>query len=203
MTNRELIDEELTGSVIGAFFEVYNTLGYGFYEHFYTKALEIELRLRGHKVVREVQFRVMYKTYYVGTQRVDMVVDDKLIVETKATQELHRGAPRQLFSYLHGSTFEIGLLLHFGPEARFYPIACRNSDPRTGSENPRSSTATRPFPQGSDPSILESLNPSRLFRMAIRIRDWWFKRKQSRVIQLWSPEEIHMWRVIAEKKGWD
>ena len=97
---KQLIDESLTGSVIGAFFEVYNTLGYGFYEHFYTKALEIELRLRGHKVAREVEFRVVYKTYYLGTQRVDMVVDDRLIVESKSTQELHRGAPRHLFSYL-------------------------------------------------------------------------------------------------------
>ncbi|MEO8336626.1 MAG: GxxExxY protein, partial [bacterium] len=143
MTNRELIDEELTRSVIGAFYEVYNTLGYGFYERFYTKALEIELGLRGHTVAREVRFPVVYKAHLLGTQRVDMVVDDKLIVETKATQELHRGAPRQLFSYLHGSEFEIGLLLHFGPEARFFPVASRN-DLRSGASEKRSRPTTRP-----------------------------------------------------------
>jgi len=48
MTTQPLIEEELTRSAIGAFFEVYNTLGYGFLEHVYVRALEIELRSRGH-----------------------------------------------------------------------------------------------------------------------------------------------------------
>ena len=126
MPNRPLMEKALSSSVIGAFYEVYNTLGYGFYEHFYTKALEIELELRGHRVSREVRFPVLYKGHVLGKQRVDMVVDDTLIVESKSTQELHRGAPRQLFSYLHGSRFELGFVLHFGPEARFFPVVYRN-----------------------------------------------------------------------------
>jgi GxxExxY protein len=129
MTKTQLMEEALSKSVIGAFYEVYNTLGYGYYEHFYILALEIELKLRGHQVAREVRFPVVYKGHFLGWQRVDMVVDDKLIVESKATQELHRGAPRQLFSYLHGSRFELGFLLHFGPEARFYPVVYRNGGP--------------------------------------------------------------------------
>ena len=120
------MEEALSRSVIGAFYEVYNTLGYGYYEHFYSKALEIELELRGHHVSREVRFPVFYKSHLLGKQRVDMVVDDKLIVESKSTQELHRGTPRQLFSYLHGSRFELGFVLHFGPEARFFPVVYRN-----------------------------------------------------------------------------
>jgi GxxExxY protein len=157
MTKKELINEGLTASVIGAFFEVYNTLGYGFYEHCYTKALEIELGLRGHTVAREVRFPVLYKGHRVGTQRVDMVVDDMLIVESKSTQDLHRGAPRQLFSYLHGSSIEVGLLLHFGPEAKFFPVACCNTgshaitDKGTGKPSEKSPATTWPFPQGSDP----------------------------------------------------
>ncbi|MDB4893524.1 MAG: GxxExxY protein [Gemmatimonadetes bacterium] len=128
MTKHELMEEALSKSVIGAFYEVYNTLGYGYYEHFYIQALEIELKLRGHTVSREVCFAVWYKGHYLGLQRVDMVVDDKLIIESKATQELHRGAPRQLFSYLHASHFELGFVLHFGPEAKFYPVVYRNAD---------------------------------------------------------------------------
>jgi GxxExxY protein len=187
MRNTALIEEALSKSVIGGFYEVYNTLGYGFYEHFYMKALEIELRLRGHKVVREVTFPVMYKAYYLGLQRVDMVVDDKLIVESKSTQELHRGAPRQLFSYLHGSIFEIGLLLHFGPEAKFYPVVCRNTDSRIAGENSDetgqalNTADSRRSKQGSDSSILEFLNPSRLFTLAARIDAWWTRQNQPRL----------------------
>jgi len=202
MTNKELINEALTGSVIGAFYEVYNTLGYGYYEHFYTKALEIELGLRGHKVAREVRFPVVYKTHYLGTQRVDMVVDDTLIVESKSTQELHRGAPRQLFSYLHGSTFEIGLLLHFGPEARFFPVACRKTDAPSTNSQKKGPVTTRHLPQRSDPSILESLNPSRLFPL---LASWWAQRKQPRleamVLELQSLGAVYAWWTPAEKKG--
>ena len=122
----ELIEEALSKSVIGAFFEVYNTLGYSFLEHLYVKALERELMARGHSVAREVGVRVMYKGEEIGFQRLDLVVDEKLVVETKATQDLHKSASRQLFNYLHATNLEIGLLLHFGPEARFYPVICKH-----------------------------------------------------------------------------
>ena len=126
MTQGELIEAALSKSVIGAFFEVYNTLGYGFLENLYVKALEKELIARGHGVSREVGVRVMYKGEQLGLQKLDLIVDDRLVVETKATQDLHKSATRQLFSYLHATNLEIGLLLHFGPEARFYPVICRH-----------------------------------------------------------------------------
>ena len=56
-----LVEERLTRSVIGAFFEVYNTLGFGFLEHIYVMALERELVERGHRVAREVSVQVHYK----------------------------------------------------------------------------------------------------------------------------------------------
>src|SRR6185437_3337870 len=77
-----LIEEELTSSVIGAFYEVYNALGFGFLEHVYVKSLERELLQRGHSVGREVPVPVMYKGHQVAHQRLDMIVDEKLIVET-------------------------------------------------------------------------------------------------------------------------
>ena len=126
MTQGELIEAALSKSVIGAFFEVYNTLGYGFLENLYVKALEKELIARGHSVSREVGVRVMYKGEQLGLQKLDLIVDDRLVVETKATQDLHKSATRQLFSYLHATNLEIGLLFHFGPEARFYPVICRH-----------------------------------------------------------------------------
>lgn len=111
-----LVEEELTYSVIGAAFEVYNTLGYGFLEHVYVKALERELRDRGHAVSREYAAMIFYKGEELTSQRLDMVVDQKLIVEAKATERLAHEAPRQLFNYLRATSFEVGLLLHFGPK---------------------------------------------------------------------------------------
>jgi GxxExxY protein len=118
----DLIEKQLTHSVIGAFFEVYNTLGYGFLEHLYVRAMERELRARGHRVSREVGVRVMYKGSELGIQRLDLVVDEKLVIEAKASSDLHKAATRQLYNYLRATNLRVGLLLHFGPEPRFYRI---------------------------------------------------------------------------------
>src|SRR5579862_6573803 len=125
MAHHDLIEEALTHSVIGAFFDVYNCLGFGFLEHVYTKAMDRELRARGHRVDREVGVRVMYKGEELGFQRLDMIVDAKLVVETKSTYELHRAATRQVYNYLRATRLEVGLLFHFGPEPKFYRLICR------------------------------------------------------------------------------
>ncbi len=91
MPRFNLIEERLTYSVIGAFFEVYNHLGYGFFESIYANALELELNARGHHVEREFSFQVLYKGVVVGVQRADMIVDHRLIVENKAGPDLPKG----------------------------------------------------------------------------------------------------------------
>ncbi len=118
----DLLHRELTRSVIGAFYEVYNHLGFGLLEPIYANALERELVGRGHRVLREVLVRVYYKGEHIGWQRLDMVVDDTLIVEIKSTRQLHESARRQLLCYLRVTRFEVGLLLHFGPKARFHRL---------------------------------------------------------------------------------
>ena len=126
MTRGELIHERLTHSVIGAFFEVHNTLGFGFLEQIYIGALAIELRERGHVVDLEVAVDVNYKGLCLGRQRLDMIVDDILAIEVKSTAELHSTAKRQLLNYLCATRLEIGLLLHFGPRARFYRLVAES-----------------------------------------------------------------------------
>lgn len=116
------VPETISRSVIGAFFEVYNTMGYGFLEHFYLLALEHELRGRGHHVAREVPVDVRYKGEWLGQQRMDMIVDRRLIVEGKATELLHPSARRQLFSYLKATSLDVGLLLHFGREPKILRV---------------------------------------------------------------------------------
>jgi GxxExxY protein len=120
MSEKGLIEEALTQSVIGAFYEVYNALGFGFLEHLYVMALERELRERGHTVSREVSVPVSYKGELLGTQRIDMIIDGKLLVETKSTLQLSPIAERQLYNYLRATNLEVGLLLHFGSQPRFY-----------------------------------------------------------------------------------
>jgi GxxExxY protein len=124
--DRELLEERLTHSVIGAFFEVYNTLGYGFREYIYVLALERELLRRGHNVGREVAVMVYYGGEPLARQALDMVVDDKLVVEVKATEHLHPNSTAQLFSYLCGTHLEVGLLLHFGREPKFHRVVYEN-----------------------------------------------------------------------------
>jgi GxxExxY protein len=127
MTRGDLMHERLTHSVIGAFFDVYNTLGFGFLEYLYVLALERELLTRGHRVGREVWVSVLYKGDELGKQRLDMVIDETLMVETKSMHDLPKAATRQLYNYLRATGLEVGLLLHFGPEPRFYRVICRNS----------------------------------------------------------------------------
>lgn len=126
MSRQQLLEEELTRSIIGAFYEVYNTLGFGFLEHIYVMALERELIARGHWVSREFGVMVMYKGAELGYQRLDMVVDDKVVIEVKSTLKLDPAAPRQLFNYLKSTRLEVGLLLHFGPAAKFFRLISSN-----------------------------------------------------------------------------
>ena len=107
---------DLTQSVIGAFFEVYNCLGYGFLEHVYAAALEMELAGRGHIVGREVSVPITYKGREIARQRLDMIVNGIIIVELKAGPTLPPASVRQVFSYLRATDLQIGLLFHFGPK---------------------------------------------------------------------------------------
>ncbi|MDQ2667119.1 MAG: GxxExxY protein [Gemmatimonadota bacterium] len=93
-------------------------------------ALERELLARGHTVAREVGVLVTYKGEELGYQRIDMVVDRKVIIEAKSTHELHDSASRQLRSYLRATSLEVGILLHFGPEPKFFRLV--------NQKNPRS-----------------------------------------------------------------
>lgn len=163
MAQGELIESRLTHSVIGAFYEVYNALGFGFFESIYANALEHELRMRGHRVTREVPVQVFYKGRCVGTHRLDQVVDDKLVVETKSSHDLPRGAARQVQSYLKASQLGVGLLLHFGPMPRFfrYVSPVRKQQTAQGGSDTTPIDATRHVAQApNDPTHPTNSNGS-------------------------------------------
>jgi GxxExxY protein len=121
-----LIEEKITHAIIGAFFDVYNELDFGFLEHVYLIALERELVARGHRVAREAAVNIIYKGAVLTSQRLDMIVDEKVVVEAKSTLLLPPTARRQLCNYVRATNLEVALLLHFGPDAKFYRIVRSN-----------------------------------------------------------------------------
>ena len=117
----ELLEAERVHSIVSAFFVVYNYFGSGgLCEAAYAGALEYELTMCGHTVARELGVPVYYKERLVARQRLDMVVDDRVIVESKATERLSPSAGPQLIGYLRATKFQVGVLLHFGPHPKFY-----------------------------------------------------------------------------------
>ncbi|MEP7065531.1 MAG: GxxExxY protein [Gemmatimonadota bacterium] len=115
----ELLEAERVRSIVGGFFNVYNYYGFGLSERVYAGALEYELRDRGHVVLRELVIDVRYKGRHVAAQRLDMVIDDRVIVENKAAVKLTSIDRVQLITYLRATDFKVGILLHFGPVPRF------------------------------------------------------------------------------------
>lgn len=122
-----LLEEAITSAIIGSFYDVHRKLGFGFLEHVYQSALELELRNRKHSVVRECAVTICYDGVPIAQQRLDMIVDGKVVVEIKATERLHRDATRQLHNYLRATNLEVGLLLHFGRDPNFTRVVYENS----------------------------------------------------------------------------
>ena len=109
-----MLYEETTGRIIKAFYKVYNTLGYGFLEKVYEKALAIELSKSGFEVVRQMAIDVYYDGDLVGEYYADLVINKSIILEIKAIEALHPRHTNQLINYLKATEIEVGLLLNFG-----------------------------------------------------------------------------------------
>lgn len=110
-------ERELTRAIIGAFFRVYNELGFGFLESVYRRALAHELRKLRLGLDVEVPIDVWYDGIEVGHFRADLLVERRVIVEIKAATALADADRKQLLNYLRATDVEVGLLLHFGPRA--------------------------------------------------------------------------------------
>lgn len=83
----EILHKDVTETIIGAAFEVYNVLGYGFLENVYQNAMMIELELRGLTAELESQIKVNYKGFHVGKHEADIFVNQCVIVELKTARE--------------------------------------------------------------------------------------------------------------------
>ncbi|GIK36653.1 MAG: hypothetical protein BroJett011_04860 [Chloroflexota bacterium] len=110
----EYPDKELTEKIIGATFEVHNTLGMGFLEKVYQYALVKELKLQGLRAEPEVKIPVYYKDELVGDYSTDILVEGRIILELKALSALTTEHEAQLLNYLKATGLKVGLLINFG-----------------------------------------------------------------------------------------
>jgi GxxExxY protein len=105
---------DLAGRIVGCAMKVHSVLGFGFLESVYENALAHELRKAGLRVDQQRGIRVEYDGICVGHFVADLLVDDQVVVELKAVQELHVAHEVQLVNYLNGTGRDSGLLLNFG-----------------------------------------------------------------------------------------
>jgi GxxExxY protein len=105
---------KLTHNIIGCAMEVHSTLGNGFPEVIYQRALAYEMSLHEIAFEREFEMPVIYKGKRLGTRRVDFLVEECISVELKAVIEMEDGHLAQAMNYLEAYKLEIGLLLNFG-----------------------------------------------------------------------------------------
>ncbi|HLB72809.1 MAG TPA: GxxExxY protein [Sedimentisphaerales bacterium] len=106
--------KELTGKIIGAAMEVYNTLGCGFLESVYEEALVVEFRLQNIDFERQKPLDVFYKGTKVKQFVCDFLVAGDVLVELKATKDLTGIDKAQVLNYLKSTNLKLGLLLNFG-----------------------------------------------------------------------------------------
>lgn len=106
--------DELTEKIIGAAIEVHRHLGPGLLESIYEEALCHELSLQGLKVARQVSVDINYKGIAIKGQRLDLLVENEVVVEVKSVRELPDVAMSQTLSYLKATGLKRALLINFG-----------------------------------------------------------------------------------------
>lgn len=123
----ELLHKELTESIIKAFYDVYNELGFGFLEKVYQNSLYLELMARGFEVEAQKQIKVHFKGFEVGEYYPDLLVNNTIILELKVVEGIIPEFEYQLINYLRGTDKEVGLLLNFGLKPEFRRKIFENS----------------------------------------------------------------------------
>ena len=107
---------DLTEKIIAAAVEVHRVLGPGYLEKIYENALVLELEHRGHTVAKQIELDVMYRGKLIGQHRLDLLVDDQVVLELKSVEALANTHKAQLRSTLKAANKKIGLLMNFNQE---------------------------------------------------------------------------------------
>ncbi|KYG75522.1 GxxExxY protein [Roseivirga echinicomitans] len=130
--------KELTHQIIGAAMRVHSFLGNGFQEVIYQRALAYELNQANLNFQREQEQYIFYRecTEPIGTRRADFIVENKVLVELKATTKLEEVHKAQILNYLRAYRFEVGLLINFGEKSLFFKRFVMNLDDKADTTTP-------------------------------------------------------------------
>ena len=130
MIKQEFKYSRLTGRIIGCAMKVHSTLGSGFQEVIYQRALAIELAEQGISFGREFEMPIFYKEQQIGTRRVDFLVEGVVSVELKAVSKLENLHLAQAINYLEAYELEVGLLINFGAKSLEFKRVANNKPKR-------------------------------------------------------------------------
>lgn len=114
VVGEKVIYPELSYQLMKIMFEVHNQLGPGFGEDFYERAVALELENQKIPYERQKAIEVFYKGKLLGTYRLDLVIDEKIILELKAVAILNDTFKQQTLSYLKATGLKLGILVNFG-----------------------------------------------------------------------------------------
>ena len=106
--------DELTEKIIGAAIEVHSILGPGLLESIYEEAVCCEFDLRGIKYQKQVDCDVVYKGHTIKGQKLDLLVENEVVVEVKSLSKMPEVALAQTLSYLKATNLKRGLIINFG-----------------------------------------------------------------------------------------
>jgi GxxExxY protein len=133
----QLLHQDLTHTIIGTYYEVWNHTARTYPEFIYERAMLRELRARGIPCVQQDKYKILYKERIVGRQRLDIFVADQVVVENKATESITRLNKAQAISYLKTVGKSVGLVLNFrGSKPQFARVYWKGDSREPGSADP-------------------------------------------------------------------
>ena len=123
-----ILYKELSYKLIGVAMEIHKILGPGFLEGTYQRAYEAELEIRKIPFIPQKKIKIFYKDINLGFQVLDLVINNKIIIEIKAVSEILPIHQAQLISYLKATNYNLGILINFGSKSIQYKrLAFTNS----------------------------------------------------------------------------
>src|SRR5690349_12315342 len=129
---------DITEKIIGCAMHVHSYFGLGFPEIIYKRSLMLELEKLGFECKSEFEKDVYYREHFVGKRRLDLIVNNKVLIELKAVSQVENSCYNQIINYLKIFDFEVGLLLNFGAESlqfKRFVNSPTKSNPRNHNQN--------------------------------------------------------------------
>jgi len=116
----DLLFPELSYKLMGVFFEVHNKMGYGFLERYYQKAIAVELRKNSINFTEQTKVELIIEGEVIASGVVDLIIEDKIIIEIKQGDKFLKTNIDQLHSYLKMANLQLGILINFTSRGLLY-----------------------------------------------------------------------------------